>query len=111
VNDGHNFQVGYSYDEVGNRTQLIYPGGNKVVTYTYDGANRLITVTNWHTPNGEVLASASGDKTVRLWRVSDGELLHALEGHKDEVVGLAIAFSPDGEMLAAAGYKKRLRLW
>ncbi|MCP4370366.1 MAG: RHS repeat protein, partial [Deltaproteobacteria bacterium] len=44
VNDGAGQQVGYSYDEVGNRKTLTYPD-NKSVTYTYDDANRLDTVT------------------------------------------------------------------
>jgi RHS repeat-associated protein/uncharacterized repeat protein (TIGR01451 family) len=39
--------VGYSYDNVGNRTELIYPGGNGV-SYSYDDANRLDTVTDWN---------------------------------------------------------------
>ncbi len=33
----------------GNRTQLIYPGG-QVVTNTYDAANRLLGVTDWAGP-------------------------------------------------------------
>ncbi len=43
--------VGYGYDAAGNRTQLIYPdpsaGSGRVVTYTYDDANRLIGLTDW----------------------------------------------------------------
>ena len=38
--------VGYGYDANGNRTQLIYPGG-QVVTYTYDGDNRPTQVRDW----------------------------------------------------------------
>ena len=38
--------VGYGYDNEGNITSIVYPGG-KTVTYTYDGSNRLKTVTDW----------------------------------------------------------------
>ena len=38
--------IEYGYDQVGNLTSLIYPGG-KQVSYEYDNANRLITVTDW----------------------------------------------------------------
>ncbi len=38
--------VGYRYDALGNRAQLVYPGGN-TITYTYDGLNRVMQVTDW----------------------------------------------------------------
>jgi YD repeat-containing protein len=52
ITDGANQTVGYRYDAVGNRTNLIYPN-NQVVTYTYtyDLGNRLATVTDWQ--NGQ----------------------------------------------------------
>ena len=49
VNDGAGDDVGYTYDEVGNRKTLTYPD-SKSVTYTYDDANRLDTITTtWGT--------------------------------------------------------------
>jgi WD40 repeat protein len=47
-------------------------------------------------PDGATLASATSE-TVKLWRVADGALLHALEGHRDDVA--ALAFSADGATL------------
>ncbi len=32
-------------------------------------------------PDGQYLASASGDSTIKLWRVSDGVLVRTLTGH------------------------------
>ena len=32
-------------------------------------------------PNGEYLASGSGDKTIGVWRVSSGERIKTLTGH------------------------------
>ena len=51
--DGNLIQ--YRYDNNGNVTNLIYPGG-KTVTYFYDSLNRLTNVTDW-----------SGRKTVMTY--------------------------------------------
>ena len=60
-------------------------------------------------PDGALLASGSFDKTVRLWGVSDGKLLHTLEGHTASVLG--VAFSPDGRTLASGSVDETVRLW
>jgi WD40 repeat protein len=60
-------------------------------------------------PDGTTLASASGDRTARLWRVSDGALLHTLKGHRGGV--MSIAFSPDGATLASGADDNTVRLW
>jgi WD40 repeat protein len=44
-------------------------------------------------PNGKIIASASKDNTVKLWRL-DGKLINTLTGHQNEVN--SVAFSPDG---------------
>ncbi|KAB8317003.1 hypothetical protein SD81_024120, partial [Tolypothrix campylonemoides VB511288] len=50
-------------------------------------------------PDGKTIASASNDKTVRLWNVQ-GQLLKTLNGHSDRVIG--VSFSPDGKTIASA---------
>ena len=60
-------------------------------------------------PDGQTLASASWDKTVRLWRVSDGSLLRTLEGHIDNVN--SVAFSSDGQLLASGSGDNTIRIW
>jgi WD40 repeat protein/predicted Ser/Thr protein kinase len=60
-------------------------------------------------PDGETLASALDDSTVRLWRVADGTLLDTLEGHTKAVK--SVALSPDGTMLASGSFDSTIRLW
>ncbi|MBD2775277.1 eIF2A-related protein [Iningainema tapete] len=57
---------------------------------------------------GGLIASASKDRTVRLWSLN-GKLLKTLFGHKDEVMG--VSFSPDGKMLASASFDTTIKLW
>jgi cytochrome c len=59
-------------------------------------------------PDGATLASASWDRTVRLWPLGGGAPL-VLNGHQQNVNG--VAFSPDGKELVSAGYDATLRIW
>ncbi|KAF8534806.1 putative WD-repeat protein [Trichophaea hybrida] len=60
-------------------------------------------------PDGQLLASASSDRTVRLWDPSTGASRGTLEGHSHRVT--AVAFSPDGQLLASASSDRTVRLW
>jgi WD40 repeat protein len=61
-------------------------------------------------PNGQIIATASFDKTVKLWQRDGTSILtkNPIE-HKDKINSLD--FSPDGQMLATASFDKTVKLW
>jgi WD40 repeat protein len=60
-------------------------------------------------PDGTTLATASTDRTARLWEAATGTCRTTLSGHTDQVLG--VAFSPDGTTLATASTDRTARLW
>jgi WD40 repeat protein len=61
-----------------------------------------------YSPSGEMLATGSFDRSVKLWRVADGQQLFALDqGNKVHF----LAFSPEGATLASGSPRGLVKLW
>jgi WD40 repeat protein len=111
----------------------ISPDGQTVATGDFDGEVTLLDVVSGDllqtlsnggevrtlafSPDSQMLASAGGgvdpDSTIKLWRVSDGALLHTLFGHG--ILTGSVDFSPDGQLLISSGtdvgYERSIRFW
>ncbi|KAL2864135.1 WD domain protein [Aspergillus lucknowensis] len=59
--------------------------------------------------DGQLLASGSYDKTIKLWDPATGSLKHTLESHSNWV--RSVAFSGDSQLLASGSDDKTIKLW
>ena len=81
-----------------------------VLVNTFSKHSKDVTSCSF-SPNSKVLASSSGDKSVRLWNVEDGTELSIspLLGHSYGVN--SCRFSPFGTLLATASTDGNVHLW
>lgn len=124
------------YDVKNGGEKLVVEAGTVSVTWSPDGkqiatCGQKSGVQIWDAENFELVRTLSTDFTRQYWRiawspdgkrlavsrtyvvrildVSDGTILHSLEGHRSGVS--LLAWSPDGEKLATASGDQTIRIW
>jgi len=61
-------------------------------------------------PDSQILASSSGDKTIKLWQLKSGELLRTISGaHLDTIWSVAI--TPNGQTIVSGSGDKTIKIW
>ncbi|MEU1624758.1 WD40 repeat domain-containing protein [Streptomyces sp. NPDC020096] len=106
--------------------------GRRLATCSYDGTaivwdttepshplllarlrhRRLVNAAAWNPADSALLATASADKTVAVWRVCDegsADLVNVLARHTDDINSLA--WLPDGERLICVSEDGRATMW
>lgn len=73
-----------------------------------EGHTQAVRALAW-SPQGDRLASASLDGTVRVWDITTRQAVQVLTGHTDWV--FAVDWSPDGTRLVSGGADDSVRLW
>jgi len=63
---------------------------------------------SWH-PKGKMLASASRDRSAKIWDTTTGLCSKTLRGHKDWLN--SVAFSPDGQKVVTGAWDYHVKQW
>ena len=84
---------------------------------TFSGHENEVNAIKWD-PSGELLASCSDDKTLKVWSLNSDSHIHNLRAHQSEIY--TIKWSPSGPgssnpnsnlLLASASFDSTVRLW
>ena len=103
----YGFGVIASRSKQHNALEIIEKASGRVV-HTLTGHSADVTAVSF-SPDGRRLATASFDRTVKLWDVQTGEDVFTLRGH---TAGLSnLAFSPDGNLIISGGGDDTARVW
>jgi WD40 repeat protein len=64
-----------------------------------------------YSPDGKRIATASGDRTVKIWNAENGRLLLTIDGFTDFTNLSYVRFSPDNKSIATISEDQSVRIW
>ncbi len=64
-----------------------------------------------YSPDGDILASGTGDGKIYLWDAHIGKLQHILTGNEADIEIGSIVYSSDGRTLVSGSYDGTISLW
>ncbi|HLH61212.1 MAG TPA: serine/threonine-protein kinase [Ktedonobacteraceae bacterium] len=76
--------------------------------FTFRGHTELVWSAAF-SPDGQRVASGSGDDTAQVWDATTGDHLNIYMRHTDSVY--SVAWSPNGQRIASASYDKTVQIW
>ncbi|HYX48754.1 MAG TPA: WD40 repeat domain-containing serine/threonine-protein kinase, partial [Ktedonobacteraceae bacterium] len=91
-----------------NRSHAARPQPQKTTRYICSGHSSRVTSVAW-SPAGTHLATASFDKTVRIWDTAHGFSTITYRGHWDRVQ--SVTWSPEGKRVASASDDGTVQVW
>jgi COMPASS component SWD3 len=83
-------------------SDVAWAGAASAAAAAGSGASRSASLSRW-------LASASDDRTLRLWDVERGVAVHRFEGHSNYV--FCCNFNPQGNVLASGSFDETICFW
>jgi WD40 repeat protein len=106
--DGNTLAAGYDHER-GSKPQTLLLWDLKSKTARTFAGHHATVMALAISPDGKTFATASYDRSVRLWDLASGECRKKLTGHTGPV--RALAFSPDGLQIASAGSDLSIKTW
>lgn len=94
---------------VGNNSTFTGHCTQSTALQTMLGHARGINHLDWSPRTGEYVATASDDKTCRIWDVSTAEALVELKGHSNFV--FSVKFNPQSNLLVSGSFDETLKIW
>lgn len=76
--------------------------------YMQSGHSNAVSALDF-SPNGNFIATASWDNTVKIWDVKTREEIRTLAGHSNSVY--SVVFSPDNTLIASGGADNLVKIW
>lgn len=110
--NGQLIAIGKRYDNLGEI--VIYNASDFTVVRTLEG-HQYVTASVKFSPDGQYLASGGDDGKLRIWRVSDGQLIRTLDHgtYFEGGIDVEVAYSPNGQYIVSAGqgYLPAVKVW